>query len=223
MDPAIITIISKSILAALLIGGGIAALFIGKNLYLKGIGLQPDKTTVVAHKIKASLKTVGSVVMTTSVAWGGLGYLTSPTFSYGPEGTKVASLKLPEFNIEAKQLAYPVSGENAKRTLSDPAALREVFALAYKQAQDQTLAITVNDQPATLKLNRVATLKNAKNQVFVVGIVESGGRDVALTYRPKIKDESLLFVPQYIELLESSPVAPRNNTKTPDKPIQPTR
>jgi len=217
MDPVVIMMISKSALAGSLIAGGITALFIGKNLYLKGIGLQADGTEIETHKIKASLKTAGAVVMATSCVWGFLGYLASPSFSSGPEGKKVASFKLPNLDIKAMSFAYPVSEETAKKTLSDPIALKEVFALAYRKAQNEKPAVTVNNQPAMSKLQRITTLGTINDQVLVVGIVESGGRDVALTYKPKIKGENVLFMPQDIGLLEASPTIKRNDLKTPNK------
>jgi hypothetical protein len=221
MDPAIVAMILKSVLAALLIVGGIAALFIGKSLFLKGAGLQSDGTKIETKKIKASLKTVGSVVMATSIAWGGLGYLASPSFSYGPEGTKVASFTFPELDIKAASFAYQVSEEKAKKAQFDPKALSEIFALAYERAQDQGAVVTVNNQPATSKFSRIGTLKTMKDHILVVGIVNTAGKDVALTYKPTIRGENVSFVPQEIGLLEaSSPV--HNEPKAPNKTLKPT-
>lgn len=221
MDAAIAAMFLKSALAAFLIAGGIAALFIGKGLFLKGVGLQSDGTKIETKKIKASLKTVGSVVMATSVAWGGLGYLASPSFSYGPQGTKVASFKFPELDIKAVSFTYQVSEEKAKKAQVDPKALSEVFALAYERAQDQEAVVTVNNQPTMPKLNRVATLQTMKDQVLVVGIVNTAGREVAVTYKPRIKGENVSFVPQEIGLLEASPPV-RNELKMPNKSLKPT-
>jgi hypothetical protein len=69
----------KAGISVLLIIGGCIALFIGRQLYSSGVGLTPDGTEVELKKIKASLKTVGSTVMATSVAWGALAVWAAPT------------------------------------------------------------------------------------------------------------------------------------------------
>jgi len=77
-----ITLIVRAILTLSFLAAGILALIMGYRLYVKGVGLAPDGTTVNAdvskQKINVSLKTVGSVVMATSIGWGALAYLSRP-------------------------------------------------------------------------------------------------------------------------------------------------
>src|SRR6266436_2837547 len=89
-----LALIVRSLIECLLVIGGIMALRFGYVLYLKGVGLKADGTTIETKKLKARLQTVGSVVMATAVAWAVLGYLASPKFSQGPGGTTVASVSV---------------------------------------------------------------------------------------------------------------------------------
>ena len=75
-------ILARVLPALVIVGGGIYALKMGRQLYLKGIGLSPDgsviETTRGPFKLKASLKNVGASVMLTSVVWAFIGYLALP-------------------------------------------------------------------------------------------------------------------------------------------------
>jgi hypothetical protein len=81
-DQLTLLIVIRGILALGFVVAGIAALRIGSRLYAQGTGLKRDGTVVNAQqgkfKLQASLKTVGSVLMLTSVAWGVLAYLSLP-------------------------------------------------------------------------------------------------------------------------------------------------
>ena len=66
--------------ALLCIVVGFAALKYGKDLYVSGIGLQQDGSSVDVSGAKIQLKTVGSVVMLTSIAWGVLAWQIFPDY-----------------------------------------------------------------------------------------------------------------------------------------------
>ena|SRR5580765_5462294 len=76
------SLLVRGILTGLFLAAGIMALIMGWRLYSKGTGMAQDGTTVEAErgkvKGKASLQTVGSVVMATSIGWGALAYLSLP-------------------------------------------------------------------------------------------------------------------------------------------------
>lgn len=203
-DPTVVALFTKTFVAALLIVGGIVALIIGKSLYMRGVGLHHDGTKVEIDNIKASLKTVGSVVMATSVAWGTLGYLASPSYSLGPEGEKVAALSLPEGTVEAKGFAYPVNGKINKAALKDPKELRELFAVAYKDATRSQSIVTLNNHPAKLDLDALASFKSDRGQVILVNYIDAGKSKVALTYDAKLKNGEILFLPSTIGVLEGA-------------------
>jgi hypothetical protein len=79
-DPLLLVIIIRGVLSLLFIGAGIAALIIGWKLYVRGVGVTKDGTQMAFKRKKVTLKTVGSVVMATSVAWGYLAYLSLPRY-----------------------------------------------------------------------------------------------------------------------------------------------
>ncbi len=102
----------KGLLAVCLVAGGLYALKIGYRLYLKGVGLVPDGSEDDgkngALRVKASLKTVGSVVMATSVAWGALGYFASPkSLTISPTKTEVANGEL-DLEVAAPKMSATV-------------------------------------------------------------------------------------------------------------------
>jgi hypothetical protein len=71
------------VLIALVVAlGGILAIYFGYRLYLNGVGSTSDGSSVEVKNIKIHMKTIGSVLMTTSVAWGYICYLiATPTIS----------------------------------------------------------------------------------------------------------------------------------------------
>jgi hypothetical protein len=71
-------ILGRVILAIFMAIVGLAALSGGLYLYLKGVGQQTDDAAASRGKFGVKLKTVGSVVMATSIGWGYLAYLTAP-------------------------------------------------------------------------------------------------------------------------------------------------
>lgn len=92
MSPVILTIILKTLVALVLALGGVLALRLGFRLYLHGVGLQPDGSTISTAKgtfnLSLSLKNVGAVVMATSVAWGCLAYLALPSYKRSAHGAE---------------------------------------------------------------------------------------------------------------------------------------
>lgn len=173
-------------------------------MYTRGVGLHRDGTKVEVDTIKASLQTVGSVVMATSVAWGGLGYLTSPSYSFGPEGEKVVSLELPATTIAAKSFSYVAKGNENSKSLKDAKYLRELFAIAYEKAEKQDPIVTINNQPTNLDVKDVSLWKSDSKQVYLVNYVNAGNSRVALTYDAKIKKGEVIFYPANISVLEGS-------------------
>lgn len=79
-SPVELIISIRGVLSLLFIGAGITALIIGGKLYSKGTGLMEDGAEVTAKEKKIKLKTVGSVVMATSIAWGYLAFLSLPKY-----------------------------------------------------------------------------------------------------------------------------------------------
>ena len=210
----LIAIIIKSILAGLLIVGGIVAIFIGRGLYIRGVGLNPDGTQVEIDNIKASLKTVGSVVMATSVAWGFFGYLSSPDLLSSEHGKDVVSLKIPNLDVTAKAFAYTLTDSDSQKILSDPLELKAAFAKAYHNAQAGGQLVKVNDVPVMLSKDRVITLKTDVQKFNLVSFINSNEGEIKITYIPTVEKGSVIFKVKDIGVLEASNVTRDDKPKS---------
>ena len=75
-------VVGRFILSLGFLAVGFLSLMYGVRLFSKGVGSDPDNSVVVLgigkKQVEVSLRTVGSVVLATSVAWGSLAYLTLP-------------------------------------------------------------------------------------------------------------------------------------------------
>ncbi len=84
-------IIEYGIGALLCIIAGFFALKIGKDLYMSGAGISEEGSSIEVKGVKAQMKTVGSVVMLTSVAWGFLGMQIFPDYKRNKDGIILGS------------------------------------------------------------------------------------------------------------------------------------
>ena len=82
MNDLTVFMLLRSLLAFLFICGGLYSLKKGFQLYVNGVGLKEEGFELSASdgekNINLSLKRVGTVVMVTSIAWGGLAYFVMP-------------------------------------------------------------------------------------------------------------------------------------------------
>lgn len=82
MDHVTVILLVRGVITLAFIAGGMYALHIGYRLYMSGVGLKPDGTTAdirsATVKVRTGLKTVGSVLMATSIAWAFVAYLSRP-------------------------------------------------------------------------------------------------------------------------------------------------
>jgi len=80
-------------IAALLVGGGVAAIFWGYRLFLHGSGLSKgiDKLDFKSDwgKVSFAGMSVGGALMVTSVFWGGFAYLSVPKLELAGDVTKI--------------------------------------------------------------------------------------------------------------------------------------
>ena len=135
MEPITLTLLIKLGLSLFLIIGGFIALIIGNKLYRSGVGLNKDGSKVEYEEVKIHLKTVGSVVMATSVAWGGLGYLAIPKYSKSSSGVEVTLSPL-NHTDKIKSPLMVVNGVNDPRVYT----VKENVSIAY-EVQEKLLTI----------------------------------------------------------------------------------
>lgn len=89
-ETLLILIYGIETLACIIIG--FLALKYGKDLYFKGIGIQQDGSSIEIKGVKTQLKTVGSVLMLTSFAWGFLGWQIIPDYSKTKDKVNIGNL-----------------------------------------------------------------------------------------------------------------------------------
>ena len=136
MDPISFAVVGKVGLAFLCATGGICAIFVGRQLYLRGIGLAPDDSKVRTSRgefsLNLSLKTTGGVVMATSVAWGLLGYLSSPSIEQTRARGGQESFRVTSKGIEPVPIV--VRGRRVgQRDLTKPKEVEELLDQAINE------------------------------------------------------------------------------------------
>lgn len=196
MEIGTTALLVRGVLALLLIVGGIVALFLGNKLYRDGIGLAPDgsviKTSTGKFDIKLSLKTVGSVVMITSVAWGFFGYLTSPELRRSPTDLEISQLIGPEIaKVASRGLAASLGGrENVRQ---DPQVLIEAFNAAADAARllspfgtIEAVAVGEGDYGVATSVESVTSL--------------AGMHSFDIVYSPSVAGDLVTFTPSAISL-----------------------
>jgi len=208
-DPIGLTIIAKFVLALFLIAGGILALIFGKDLYLQGVGLKHDGSIINVKKVKASLKTVGSVVMGTSVAWGFLAYLESPVLKKSNTGSiSIASGGSSIVQLSAAKVhsSEPASETDARgSTPADQNALKEAFAQALQVDGSQKAVIRVNDAVATIDPKSIYVTSGPDDSALVIGKASSPKGEVDFTFKPALEGGKLAFEPKSVGLTGKGP------------------
>lgn len=201
-DPTIAALIIKAVLAMLLIIGGFVALFMGKNLYVRGVGLAVDGSQVEVNNVKASLKTVGSVVMATSVAWGWLGYLASPTLSSGEYGTGVAYLNIDNLDVRATALTANINELDGAYIKYDAVMLGKGFESAIDKLNSTSgKAITINNTSVPIGSNNFHIIQTGMKKNIIYNQVETDQGTIAVSYEPVVKGNELIFNPNIIGIV----------------------
>ena len=80
MDPVMTMLLIRGVLCIGLLAGGFASLYYGFKAYRSGNADGDQGFAFELGEVKASAKTVGSVVMATACIWAGFSYLARPTF-----------------------------------------------------------------------------------------------------------------------------------------------
>ena len=193
-------LIVKCVIALMLIGGGVYALRLGFKLYMNGVGLSHDGTTIEHDKAKASLKTVGSVVMTTSVAWGALGYFSSPGLKKGSDGfLEIASLSSsPVSSIRLAQLDLPGTSVDSERLLENTALFQQ-----YLDSQsDKLKLVSLSGKPVRLGNPRVVREIDGDLYILASAVTTEGRFQVS--YKPEKTETGLTLLPSELTVKKSS-------------------
>lgn len=211
MDIQAIFIITKFLGSLVFAAGGLLALKYGYQLYLKKVGQVADASSFKILNMEITPRSIGAVMMVTSVAWGYLSYSNMPkTLAMNPANGSVeiaslskdfgllmndlsqstaarapASLGIPEEALALKITDKP----NVSRWLqNNPEELQKVYrelAENYAKQDDPNSAFTIKDSTITTK-------SDGKVQVNALAM-KPDGEQVKLNMKFVERDKELVL------------------------------
>lgn len=193
---AIITIASKGLLSLALAGGGIYAIYGGIKLFLDGVGIVRDGTTVHIKRkelnIKVTASSVGALLFLTASAWGYIAYLALPSLHYDPYGPVVGLLPPPVVGpaLGSQEDLVVRVGDRIFFDLNSgdlrPPAQHTLQMLAAWMAEYSDGTITIEghaDEPGTREYN-LALAERRANSVrdYLIAAGVNGNRLATISY-----------------------------------------
>ena len=109
--------------------------------YITGSGIQSDGTEVKLDRIKIGIRTTGAAVMTTSVAWAFIGYLSLPKYSNKNGEVSVAALDAPLPTIR-------IDDANRTEASTDPKVIEAVESAFSKYLTKDLVTIHTGKEMA---------------------------------------------------------------------------
>ena len=159
MDPFILTIALRGLIATALAAGGLYALNRGYNLFLNKVGLKTDETVIILGKTRISVKSVGALLMVTASFWGYLSLQCAPR----AEGDRIKVANQRDAEAELARLRAAIT--RALLVSQDAPVRQKVF--------QATLATTLNEallpSTRTQRAETEYTYDSAGNLTSIVG------------------------------------------------------
>jgi hypothetical protein len=135
-------------IAALLIGGGIAAIFWGYRLFLHGSGLSKgiDKLDFKSDwgKVSFAGMSVGGALMVTSVFWGGFAYLSVPKLELAGDVTKITQGPSPTMTSDSATVASAVGATIISKDKTPVGTITDVIMASPTQAAGYVVDLAGN-------------------------------------------------------------------------------
>jgi hypothetical protein len=162
------------------------SLMIGADLYLKGIGSKEDGTEIKKGGMELKLKTAGSVVMATSIAWAYLAYLSIPE----PYTTTEVPIEIGPFKGSMKMRSFTNNTSPGSANIRNKAFLETLRSELYK---DQTIVYQTGGAVLNTETSDINTeitgggfrMGGPQTRGYVIG----GGEQVVVMSRGQPKDE----------------------------------
>ena len=140
----------RFVIAALLIAGGIAAIFWGYQLFLHGSGLSKgiDKLDLKSDwgKVSFAGMSVGGALMVTSVFWGGFAYLSVPKLELAGDLTKITQAPLYKTTGSAAIASATVGATIVGKDKSTLGTIKDVIMASPTQAAGYVVDLAGNKQ-----------------------------------------------------------------------------
>jgi hypothetical protein len=200
MDAITLTVTFKGAGMVLLIIGGIYALYKGFRLYQEGAGVGKDNIILQFGKLKATGRSVGSVVMVTAFAWGGLGVMISPNLDKQGEHIKVYSFKTPQGEVTTRSIQSGV--KNAASVAGSPEMLTKVFNRTIElELKKYGELVEVNGKPAEIDAATIKITKNLAGKVLVTASARGELQSATITFEPQAERNRIVFLPSDARLI----------------------
>lgn len=208
-NAVLVTILVRAALAALLVLGGVLALYFGYRLYRTGAGLAADDTKIETKQIKINLRNVGAGVMLTAVAWAGLGYLTTPSFKSAGGDVTVAQTTIEYLPQSAAPTELAVAAPQGTGAVADigSSKLGELFQQAADDAN-----VTFYGKPGMLASDFQISKGEGGTKVQTEWKIDGASPHMArMTFRPFLEEAEdgrparLKFLPEKLQLMATIP------------------
>jgi len=174
-DPAVITIISKSILCVLLVLGGILSIVYGYRVFRHHTDATRSRMVLNMTGVKITAEGAGVVIAAQAIAWAWLGVHVSPNYEASREQTKVFSFATPIGNVQAPVLkAVPLNTV----TTTD---LKAAFAKALRT--EQKTAYKIAGAPAVIDYASISQIFRDGTTYYKADLKSSDGT-AEVQYRP---------------------------------------
>ena len=151
-------------IAALLVVGGIAAIFLGYRLFLHGSGLSKgiDKLDFKSDwgKVSFAGMSVGGALMVTSVFWGGFAYLSVPKLELAGDVTKVTQIPI-RTTTGSTAVASAVGATIVGKDMATLGTIKDVIMTSPTQAAGYVVDLAGNKKSDVFLGANAVTLDKA--------------------------------------------------------------
>jgi hypothetical protein len=166
-----IVALGKILIAAMLVVGGIVAIFKGVGLFREGIGIKNTNLEVtVFNAIKIATSSVGGALMLTAAFWGWLANQSLPQYSSGNGIINVSDISLPA----GQKIVFPV--KSADLTSGEA---KKILELADRMSKEDARYYVISTTSSTTLDSNESALSRKRANV-VIDTLKKGGVEPSL-------------------------------------------
>ena len=187
----------------LFIIGGIMQIKYGYKLYKDGTGSQKEKAILEFWKVKIRVNSAGALLMGTAALWAWAAVSISPNLEKAGDDWKIYSLSTNNIEVTSPMFKSEVIGGTPENVIKSSDKLKELLAGAIKEARSadgKVKNISLNGKSAFINLKSLKTFETETGEFLVTAEVGSEARGARLSFRPEVKENSIVFVPYGMHL-----------------------
>jgi hypothetical protein len=181
-DPAIVAIVSKTILCSLLLLGGILSIVFGYRVFRHHAEAARSRMVLNVMGLKVTSEGAGAVIAAQAVAWAWFGFHASPNYVTTREETKVYS-----FVTSAGSVQAPALKAVTVRDVS-PTDLKAAFANALQSEKNSDYKIA--GVPAVVDYSSIEQVIRG-GVTYLKADLKSPGVTAEVQYKPLSLDKSV--------------------------------